>query len=237
MKHLVSFPSAERLHLGFILGKSGSPMLARNLQKWLEIVVFVCFVRHVAFVPMMGRKLWTRIPVAIPMFVSAPRHPFYRKIRGKTWSKKSLLCFHQQIHPSPQLTLRAGKYGDAFLQAESQIDELFHAQHHIISKAAVNTLKYVENSWRYSKMGVASPKCCGFEIWSRKGMSAFKLQNFAEKLMMKSNGFSSTPKINCMSIQPVVSRECVPFQPILQENHLNQRAGVSHHFTFGSVWK
>jgi hypothetical protein len=57
MKHLVSFPSAERLHLGFILGKSDSPMLARNLQKWLEIVVFVCFVRHVAFVPMMGRKL------------------------------------------------------------------------------------------------------------------------------------------------------------------------------------
>lgn len=42
MKHLVSFPSAERLHLGFILGKSDSPMLARNLQKWLEIVVFVC---------------------------------------------------------------------------------------------------------------------------------------------------------------------------------------------------
>jgi hypothetical protein len=57
MKHLVAFPSAERLHLGFILGKSDSPMLARNLQKWLEIVVFVCFVRHVAFVPMMGRKL------------------------------------------------------------------------------------------------------------------------------------------------------------------------------------
>ena len=82
MKHLVSFPSAERLHLGFILGKSDSPMLARNLQKWLGNCCFCMFCASRCFCTHDGQEALNQNSCRYSYVCICPQAPVLPKKSG-----------------------------------------------------------------------------------------------------------------------------------------------------------